>query len=356
MAGLAAYAAAGALAGAGQGIVERARALREEAMAAQERADDIADMEQRRAWQLEDKGLSGGSSGGGRRSSGGSGGSPGEPVEPGEVSAALRAAGVRADASITRQVEAEVQNAIAAGLGKEAAIADVLGRLDTETEVTNPAGTMLTRGLHRATGGTVGTDPAGAPDQARTVARGIRGGSEAPAEPPRVADAPAMPSDPSLPQIGDEREGDDGVYRFKGGDQYDRGSWEKVSARGGERLHLAGGTGEFDEYGQPVGSKEVPGLAPGAPSPLQDKQPFGAPQAPRSFREGDAYGQIGSLIAQVMAEKGEFPEDDVVAGLAEQAERLVRGGMSMTAAIQDVFSRRAPDGIIRPRGFGSDSI
>lgn len=73
MAGLLSYAAAGAVAGAGQGIVERARALREEAMENLRRGDRQAERAEDRAWQVEDRELAHARSAA-RRGSGGGGG------------------------------------------------------------------------------------------------------------------------------------------------------------------------------------------------------------------------------------------------------------------------------------------
>jgi hypothetical protein len=88
MAGLFSYAAAGAAAGLGDGIVERAKALREEAMLKMKRQWDQDDAQQAHDWRMDEigyrDGLKGG--GGGRRRSGGGGGGGGDlgDLGPGE--------------------------------------------------------------------------------------------------------------------------------------------------------------------------------------------------------------------------------------------------------------------------------
>ena len=76
MPGLLAYAAAGAAAGIGDGIVERARQLREEAMLKLKRQWDQEDAQQQHDWRMEEIGLRDSlKGGGGRRRSGGGGSS-----------------------------------------------------------------------------------------------------------------------------------------------------------------------------------------------------------------------------------------------------------------------------------------
>lgn len=78
MAGLLGYALAGAAAGAGQGIVDRAKAILERDAAAAERAQEVEDRDLKRKWEVEDRDLAyarrkgGGGGGGRRRGSGGS--------------------------------------------------------------------------------------------------------------------------------------------------------------------------------------------------------------------------------------------------------------------------------------------
>lgn len=172
MAGLLGYAAAGALAGAGKGIVERAAALRDEAMAAQERADDLADREQDRAWKLEDRAPRASGGGSPRRASGGLSGS---------------------SATSERLVGEYFIDGVMHGRTRD-------GRMvPYATEDGRPVTSSAT---------------------SKTT------GSAGPA-PQAMSDGPAQPAAPSAggPRVGEEVEG----YRFKGGDPNDMKSWERVS-------------------------------------------------------------------------------------------------------------------------------
>lgn len=118
MAGFGAYMLAGAAAGAGQSLIDRAKALREERMAALERQQQLDDRAQERAWQLEDRAKRGAGGGGGSRSSA----NPKAKLDPGaevRIRRGLESAGALSglddEGDLISAVEAEAERILRAG-------------------------------------------------------------------------------------------------------------------------------------------------------------------------------------------------------------------------------------------------
>ena len=283
MVGLAAYALAGGLQGAGTGLAAAATSRREAALRAlereQERSWEIADREDERAWEtqkleqsraqeIEDREIAharrsrGGGGGGGRSSGGGGGGGSSSTRLAGEydidgvlhgrdptgqmrpylapdgtpVSATATGKGTRAAAGgapkvdleeaetifddelstlgdvtippdVKNQARHEFNRLVHGGADPFEAAAEVRGMLEIDEEVTNRAGIGTTRGLHIATGGLLGTDPNGPPDETKQVARGLRNAEQPGGVAPTPADQPEgeyppAPPDPSVREVG----------------------------------------------------------------------------------------------------------------------------------------------------------
>lgn len=135
-------------------------------------------------------------------------------VDPDEMADILsnELAGVSVPPDVMAWAENEMMRLVRGGDDPFKAAAQVRTELHIEDEVENAAGTSLSRNAFSLTGGRIGTDPNGPPDEVRKVARGLKD-AETPPPPDRQTegDHPPAPRDRSQRKVGTIYVGPDGT-------------------------------------------------------------------------------------------------------------------------------------------------